>query len=254
MHIKQGREYTGVAGDTLNLVFNEAAIKRLRLKDPISQTIQYNGNKMKIIGVMKDALMTSPFAKADPTMFVYSTHPEGNLIYRLTPNVNPHSAIEKITPIFAKYNPAYPFIYKFVDDDYNQKFSQEVLVGKLSGVFAALAICISCLGLFGLAAYIAEQRTKEIGVRKVLGATVGQLWFLLSKDFVLLVIISCVIASPLALYFLQNWLQKYEYRISIGPGVFLVSAMAAILITLLTISFQAIKAAVANPVKSLRSE
>jgi putative ABC transport system permease protein len=254
MHVKQGREYSGVASDTLNLVFNEAAIKRLRLKDPISQTIQYNGNKMKIIGVMKDALMTSPFAKADPTMFVYSIYPHDNLIYRLAPNINPHSAIEKITPIFAKYNPAYPFTYKFVDDDYNQKFSQEVLVGKLSGVFAALAICISCLGLFGLAAYIAEQRTKEIGVRKVLGATVGQLWFLLSKDFVLLVMISCIIASPLALYFLQNWLQKYEYRISIGPGVFLVSAITAIVITLLTISFQAIKAAVANPVKSLRSE
>ena len=254
MHIMQGREYIGVAGDTLNLVFNEAAIKRLRLKDPISQTIQYNGNKMKIIGVMKDALMTSPFAKADPTMFVYSTYPQDNIIYRISPNVNPHSAIEKIGQIFSKYNPAYPFTYHFVDDDYNRKFSQEMLVGKLSGIFAGLAIFISCLGLFGLAAYIAEQRTKEIGVRKVLGATVSQLWFLLSKDFVLLVVISCVIASPLALYFLQNWLQKYDYRVSIGPGVFLVSAVVAVLITLLTISFQAIKAAVANPVKSLRTE
>jgi len=254
MQVKQGREYTGIAADTLNLVFNESAIKRLRLKEPLSQPIQYNGNKMKIIGVMKDALMTSPFAKADPTMFVYSTYPQDNLIYRLAPNVNPHSAIEKISSIFAKYNPAYPFTYKFVDDDYNQKFSQEVLIGKLSGVFAALAICISCLGLFGLAAYIAEQRTKEIGVRKVLGATVSQLWFLLSKDFVMLVIISCIIASPIAHYLLQNWLQKYDYRITIGPGVFLVSAFVAIIITLLTISFQAVKAAIANPVKSLRSE
>lgn len=254
MHVKEGREYTGVASDTLNLIFNEAAVKRLRLKEPLSQIIQYNGNKMKIVGVMKDALMISPFAKADPTMFVYSTFPQDNIIYRLSPNVNPHSAVEKIGQIFSKYNPAYPFTYRFVDDDYNRKFSQEVLIGKLSGIFAGLAIFISCLGLFGLAAYIAEQRTKEIGVRKVLGATVSQLWFLLSKDFVLLVIISCVIASPLALYFLQNWLQKYDYRISIGPGVFLISAVAAIVITLLTISFQAIKAAIANPVKSLRSE
>jgi ABC-type antimicrobial peptide transport system permease subunit len=129
-----------------------------------------------------------------------------------------------------------------------------VLVGKLSGVFAGLAIFISCLGLFGLAAYIAEQRTKEIGVRKVLGATVSQLWFLLSKDFVMLVIISCIIASPIALYFLENWLQKYDYRVSVGPGVFLISAFAAVFITLLTISFQAIKAAIANPVESLRNE
>ncbi len=254
MHVKEGREYTGVASDTLNLIFNEAAVKRLRLKEPLSQIIQYNGNKMKIVGVMKDALMISPFSKADPTMFVYSTYPQDNIIYRLSPNVNPHSAVEKIGQIFSKYNPAYPFTYRFVDDDYNRKFSQEVLIGKLSGIFAGLAIFISCLGLFGLAAYIAEQRTKEIGVRKVLGATVSQLWFLLSKDFVLLVIISCVIASPLALYFLQNWLQKYDYRISIGPGVFLISAVAAIVITLLTISFQAIKAAITNPVKSLRSE
>jgi len=128
------------------------------------------------------------------------------------------------------------------------------LVGKLSGIFAGLAIFISCLGLFGLAAYIAEQRTKEIGVRKVLGATVSQLWFLLSKDFVLLVLISCVIASPLAFYFLQGWLQKYDYRVTVGPGVFIISAVVAIVITLATISFQAIKAAIANPVKSLRSE
>lgn len=254
MRFDEGRNYTGVASDTLNLIFNEAAIKRLRLKNPISQVINYNGRNIKIIGVVKDALMISPFAKADPTMFVYSPNTQDNIIYRLASNVNSHDAIDKLNQIFAKYSPAYPFTYRFVDDDYNRKFSQEVLVGKLSGIFACLAILISCLGLFGLAAYIAEQRTKEIGVRKVLGASVSQLWFLLSKDFVLLVIISCVIASPVALYFLQGWLQKYDYRVSIGPGVFLISAVAAIIITLITISFQAIKAAVANPVKSLRSE
>ncbi|MGF7037139.1 ABC transporter permease [Mucilaginibacter lappiensis] len=254
MQMLTGRDFNNKASDTANAIFNEAAVKRLRLKEPISQVITYNGKRVKIIGVVKDALMGSPFAKAEPSMFLYSTYPQYNIIYRLAPNVNPHSAVEKISQIFSKYNPAYPFIYRFVDDDYNSKFSQEVLVGKLSGIFAGLAILISCLGLFGLAAYIAEQRTKEIGVRKVLGATVSQLWFLLSKDFVLLVIISCVIASPVSLYFLQNWLQKYDYRINIGPGVFIISAIAAIVITLITISFQAIKAAIANPVKSLRSE
>jgi ABC-type antimicrobial peptide transport system permease subunit len=255
MKMLAGRDYNNVVSDSLNIIFNEAAVKRLRLKgDPISQVITYGGKQRKIIGVVKNALMLSPFAQADPTMFVYNNDPHQNMIYRLSPKVNPHDAIDKIGQVFSKYSPAYPYTYRFVDDDYNRKFGQEVLVGKLSGIFAGLAIFISCLGLFGLAAYIAEQRTKEIGVRKVLGATVSQLWFLLSKDFVLLVLISCVIASPIAFYFLQGWLQKYDYRVTVEPGVFIISAIAAILITLLTISFQAIKAAIANPVKSLRSE
>jgi ABC-type antimicrobial peptide transport system permease subunit len=156
--------------------------------------------------------------------------------------------------VFEKYNPAYPYQYKFVDTEYASKFDLEVLVGKLAGIFAGLAIFISCLGLFGLAAYVAEQRTKEIGIRKVLGATIIQVWVLLSRDFMILVVISCVIASPIALYFLKSWLEKYEYRVSIGPGVFIVSVIAAIIITLLTVSFQAIKAAIANPVKSLGVE
>lgn len=255
MKMLAGRDYNNVVSDSLHIIFNEAAIKRLRLKgDPISQVITYGGKQRKIIGVVKNALMLSPFAQADPTMFLYNNDPHQNMIYRLSSKANPHDAIDKIGQVFSKYSPAYPFTYRFVDDDYNRKFGQEVLVGKLSGIFAGLAIFISCLGLFGLAAYIAEQRTKEIGVRKVLGATVSQLWFLLSRDFVLLVLISCLIASPLAFYFLQGWLQKYDYRITVGPGVFVISAIAAIVITLVTISFQAIKAAIANPVKSLRSE
>lgn len=130
----------------------------------------------------------------------------------------------------------------------------ESLVEKLAGIFAALAVFISCLGLFGLAAFTAEQRIKEIGIRKVLGATVAQLWMLLCKDFIILVLISCIIASPVAFYFLQNWLQNYDYHISITPGVFVLSAITALAITLLTISYQAIRAAVSNPVRSLRTE
>jgi ABC-type antimicrobial peptide transport system permease subunit len=156
--------------------------------------------------------------------------------------------------LFEKYNPAYPYSYKFVEEEYGRKFKIELLVGKLAGIFAGLAIFISCLGLFGLAAYVAEQRTREIGIRKVLGASVSQVWMLLSKDFMLLVGISCLIASPIALYFLQAWLQQYDYRISIGVDVFLYSAMAAMGVTLLTISWQAIRAALANPINSLRTE
>jgi putative ABC transport system permease protein len=256
MTLKEGHDFsTNIKADSLNIIVNEATIKRIGLKNPINQIITWNGNykPVRIIGVVKDALMESPFTPIAPAIFAHAGG--GNsIMYRLTPNANTQDAIEKITKIFDTYNPAYPYSYQFVDDEYNHKFNLEVLVGKLAGVFAGLAIFISCLGLFGLAAYVAEQRTKEIGVRKVLGASVTQLWLLLSRDFILLVMISCIIASPIALYFLSGWLQKYDYRITIGPGVFLLSAIMAIVITLITISFQAIKAALTNPVTSLRSE
>jgi putative ABC transport system permease protein len=252
MKIEEGRDFINATSDMHSVILNEAAVKRLRLKKPVNQFLKKDGKQYRIIGVVNDALMNSPFAAADPTAFTYGDG--DNMLYRISPNVNIHQAIEKLSVIFNKYSPAYPYQYSFVDQDYAHKFSEEVLVGKLAGTFAGLAIFISCLGLFGLAAFVAEQRTKEIGVRKVLGATVTQVWMLLSKDFIVLVVISCLIASPAALYFLQNWLRKYDYRIIIGPGIFIVSALAAIAITLITISFQTIKAAFANPVKSLKSE
>lgn len=147
-----------------------------------------------------------------------------------------------------------PFEYHFVDENYAAKFKLELLIGKLAGLFAALAIFISCLGLFGLAAYLAEQRRKEIGVRKVLGASVSAVWLLLSKEFIVLVMISCIVASPIAFYYLQNWLQQYDYRITINPVVFIMAGLAAVIIAIITISFQAIRAATANPVKSLRTD
>ena len=253
MNIKEGRDFTNMY-DSNSVIFNEAAIKRLRIKNPVSQLITYNGRQYKIAGVVKDALMISPFASADPTMFYCYPGTQNVMMYRLSPNIKTQDAIAQLTSIFNKYNPAYPYNYSFADANYAAKFKLEMLIGKLAGVFAGLAIFISCLGLFGLAAYIAEQRTKEIGIRKVLGASIPQVWMLLSKDFIGLVLISCVIASPIAFYFLQNWLLKYDYRISIGVGVFVLSALMAIIITIITISFQAIKAAMMNPTKSLRSE
>ncbi|QTE38299.1 ABC transporter permease [Mucilaginibacter gossypii] len=255
MTMKEGRDFSAEwAADTTNVIINEAAVKRMGLKDPINKVINYSFlGRVHIIGVVKDALMESPFTPVQPAVF---NHGRGgnDIMYRLAPNVNMQDAIKKIGKIFDTYNPAYPYIYQYVDEEYNRKFSLEALVGKLAGVFAGLAIFISCLGLFGLAAYVAEQRTKEIGIRKVLGASIAQVWLLLSKEFILLVMLSCIIATPVAFYFLKDWLQKYDYRITIGPGVFVLSAVAAIIITLVTISFQAIKAALTNPVKSLRSE
>jgi ABC-type antimicrobial peptide transport system permease subunit len=253
MSMLEGREFNGNA-DTLNAIFNEAAIRRLRLKNPLSQMITYLDTRMRIVGVVKDALTASPFSSADPTLFFYDPHPHGVMMYRLSPRINTEDAIARLTAIFNKYNAAYPFTYTFADDSYAAKFNEEVFIGKLAGLFAGLAIFISCLGLFGLAAYIAEQRTKEIGIRKVLGASVSQVWFLLSKEFIALVLISAVIATPVAFYFLSGWLQKYSYRINIGATVFFWATCTALVITLVTISFQAIKAALANPVRSLRSE
>ncbi len=222
----------------------------MRIKDPIGKIVTWGDTEFHIIGVVKNALMMSPFVNAEPTMFMYGK-PSSNLMYQLSSDIKTEDAISQLTSIFNKYNPSIPYQYNFADESYAAKFGQEQLIGKLSGVFAGLAIFISCLGLFGLAAYIAEQRTKEIGIRKVLGATILQVWLMLSKDFILLVLISCVIASPLAYYFLQDWLQKYAYRIDIGIGVFIAAGILAIIITLITVSFQAnIKAAMRNPVRS----
>jgi putative ABC transport system permease protein len=163
-------------------------------------------------------------------------------------------SLEKIKAVFTKYSPASPFSHEFVDAEYARKFSDEERVGKLASFFAALAIFISCLGISGLASFVAEQRTKEIGVRKVLGATVVNLWSMLSKDFLLLVFISLLLAMPAAWYLMNNWLEKYEYRSTIAWWIFVVAGGGSLLITLLTVSFQSIKAAMANPVNSLRSE
>jgi len=253
MTLLEGRDFQSAA-DSNDVVLNEMAIKKMRLKNPLGQTLVFHGQKVRVIGIVKDALMISPFSSADPTLFWYSPNAEDVMMYRISPGVKTADAIAGIGKIFAKYDPLHAYSYQFADASYADKFNLEVLVGKLAGIFSVLAIFISCLGLFGLAAYTAEQRTKEIGIRKVLGASVAQVWFLLSRDFVTLVIISCLIASPIAYYFLQNWLQTYEYRIGIGPDVFFAAAISAIVITIITISFQSIRAALANPVDSLKSE
>ncbi|MGN6530411.1 MAG: ABC transporter permease, partial [Ginsengibacter sp.] len=253
MNFKEGRDFAG-SNDSTSVIFNEAAIKRLRIKNPVGQKIKDFGKEFTIVGVVEDALMVSPFKAADPTMFYITPDPQNNIMYRLSPNKKTQDAIMQLTAIFNKYDPAYPYDYSFSDQQYASKFNLEKLIGKLAGLFAALAIFISCLGLFGLAAYVAEQRTKEIGIRKVLGASIQQIWLLLSKDFIMLVLISCIIAAPVSFYFLHRWLMNYDYRIHIGAGVFVFGGLGALLITLITVSFQSIQAAIANPVKSLRSE
>jgi ABC-type antimicrobial peptide transport system permease subunit len=178
----------------------------------------------------------------------------GLFVVRLKPQVSLQNALAKIETVFRKNNPNAPFEFQFVDEEYGRMFSDEERMGKLASLFAVLAIVISCLGLLGLASFVAEQRTKEIGVRKILGASVGNLWKMLSGDFVMLVLISCAISIPVASYYFHNWLQQYDYRTDISWWIFAASCLGALAITLLTVSYQAIKAATANPVNSLRSE
>lgn len=253
MKLQNGRYFTN-GNDTTSVILNEAAIRRLGLKNPLNQKITWGGKQYTISGIVKDAFMLSPFKSADPTMFYSSITPQDVMLYRLSPNINTQDAIKKLTAVFTKYNSAYPYSYSFTDENYASKFKLEMLIGKLAALFAILAIFISCLGLFGLASYVAEQRTKEIGIRKILGATVKQVWILLSKDFIILVLISCLVAGPVSYYFLHKWLLSYDYHIGISSGVFIVSGLIALLITIITISYHALKTAVSNPVKMLRTE
>lgn len=225
------------------------------LKNPVGELLKWNGQERRVVGVIPDINMESPFQAISPLTIIFDKDWVNNFNVRINPNVSVSAAIEKIKPIFDKYNPGYPFDYTFADTEYAKKFNYEELIGNLSLIVSILAIFISCLGLFGLASFMAEQRTKEIGIRKVLGASVTNLWGLLSKDFVILVVISCFIASPIAFYGMNEWLENYkDYKIDIGFGVFVIVLALALTIALLTVSYQAIKAALMNPVKSLKTE
>uniref|UniRef100_UPI0035938BAB ABC transporter permease n=1 Tax=Persicitalea sp. TaxID=3100273 RepID=UPI0035938BAB len=253
----QGRDFSRqYSTDSLGMVLNESAVKYMGLQNPVGKSIKWGGTgkTLQVVGVIRDVVMSNPFEPVMPTIFMLGHDFRTTITLRLNRERSTSESISEIQRIFRKFNPSAPFEYKFVDEVYATKFGQEERIGKLASFFAALAIFISCLGLFGLASFVAEQRTKEIGVRKVLGASVLSLWQLLSKDFMLLVLISFVIASPIAYYFVNEWLQNYTFRTDIPWWVFAVAGAGAMLLTLLTVSFHGIKAALMNPVKSLRSE
>jgi ABC-type antimicrobial peptide transport system permease subunit len=255
--MKEGRNFSAAfSTDSFAFIFNEAAIRQMGLEQPIGETIKWHGKNWKLIGVVNDMVMTSPFDPARPVVFMMNDKERSfNVInVKLNPAIPVKSALSGIETVFKKYATTAPFDYKFVDTEYGLKFTSEERTGQLAAVFAGLAIFISCLGLFGLASFVAEKRTKEIGVRKILGASVFNLWGMLSKDFVLLIVISSCIAVPVSYYYMDKWLHNYQYRTTISWWVFAVTIGGALAIALLTVSFQALKAAVANPVKSLRTE
>ena len=218
----------------------------------IGKTFHLWGNKGTIIGVVKDFNYQPVHKAIEPLVLRYQKN-SSFFIVRTNPG-NTEATIDAIKNICARLNPGYPFAYDFVDQDIAKLYRAEQQMGSIFNVFTILAIFISCLGLFGLASFVAEQRTKEIGIRKVVGASVFNLWGLLSKEFIGLVLISCCIAAPVAYYYMNGWLRNYSYRTDITWYVFAMAIGGALVITLLTVSFQAIKAAIANPIKSLRTE
>ena len=237
------------------MVINEAAVKFMGLTgSPVGKVVTWGSSQYRIVGVIKDMLMESPYTPVYQTVYMMNYENVNWMILKLNPAKSPTESLAGIESTFKKLIPSAPFDYKFADDEFGKKFTSEERIGKLAGGFAVLAILISCLGLFGLSSFVAEQRTKEIGVRKVLGASVLNLWGLLSRDFILLVLVAFTIATPVAWYFLDDWLLQYEYRTDLSWWIFVLSGLGALLLTLLTVSFQSIKAALINPVKSLKSE
>ncbi len=254
MQLIDGRDFYQGNTDSTNVIVNESMASLMGKEGKLGSIINAGTYKLTIVGIIKDFIYNDVYGKGAPLVLFNGGYSATVMAVRFKPNVNLSQALEKTGDVMKTENPGFPFEYRFADKDFDDLFSAETLIGKLASLFAVLAIFISCLGLFGLAAYTAERRTKEIGIRKVLGASVAGLTGLLAKEFLQMVTLSCIIAFPTALWFMNNWLQGYAYRTTIQWWMFALAGLSALLIAAITISFQSIKAAIANPVKSLRTE
>jgi ABC-type antimicrobial peptide transport system permease subunit len=252
----QGKDFSGTPADSGYVLMNKAAVDAMNVKDPVGMKIRYGmrAKEFTILGITDNVIQESPFKPVGPMMIMYNPDNSSIISIRLNNGVKPQKALASIQTIFQKYNPGYAFDYSFVDKEFEKKFINEELVRKLSNVFAALAIFICCIGLAGLAAFTIEKRIREIGIRKVLGASVQQLLLLISKEFLKLVFIAFAIAIPLTWWIMHNWLQKYQYRVSISIWMFAIVGAVILLLTLVVVSANTLKAATRNPVKSLRTE
>jgi len=255
--VLEGRDFSSdLSTDSTAFVINEAAVQYLGFEDPIGKTINWGGDDLyKIIGVVGDMVMQNPYEEVGQMIFVLSSGSDSdNIIAKLTPGVATNEALQTLESLYKKYDPINPFEYEFVDQDYATKFGNEERIGRLAGIFTLLAIFISCLGLFGMISFVIQQRTKEIGIRKILGASVQTIVGLLSKDFIQLVLFAIVLAVPIAWYFAERWLENYVYRIQMGWWIFAIAGTLALTIAFLTVSLQSISAALANPIEALRDE
>lgn len=255
MEIAEGRDFSrDYASDTASMVINEAAVDYMGLKDPVGQIVRFNRQPFTVIGVIRNMLTDSPYEPVGPMVHMINYRNANIITMKLNPNQSLTENMTAIESVFKKFRPAVTFEAQFADRQFEQKFNNEARIGGLAAAFTLFAILISCLGLFGLASFMAQQRTREIGVRKVMGASVFTLWRLLSKDFLVLVMIASVIAAPLAWTFMNEWLTQYKYHTPLSMLTFIAAGLAAIVLTLITVSYQSIRAATANPVESLRSE
>ena len=250
----EGKDFSGVPADSANMIINEAAVKAMQLKNPVGTQLRYGPNKYTVIGVTSNIVMESPFKAVDPMLVYFDPNNSNSINIRLKASVKPQDALKSIETVFKKYNPAFPFDYKFVDQEFGRKFLTENLISRITNIFAGLAIFICCIGLAGLASFTIEKRIREIGIRKVMGATLQQLLLLISKDFLKLVLIAFVIATPIAWWFMNNWLEKYPDRINISIWLFGAVGFLILLLALVVVSLNTMKAAIANPIKSLRTE
>jgi hypothetical protein len=255
LSLKEGRDFSKDFGtDSASFMLNETAVKKIGFQNPIGQTVTWGNRPGKIIGVLQDFHFNSIHQDIEPLIVRLDENWSWGTILIRTKAGETKQAIAALEKICKSLNPKFPFTYQFSDQEYDRLYRSEQVVSKLSNIFAFLAIFISCLGLFGLATFTAEQRTKEIGVRKVLGASVPNIVSLLSANFLKPVGIAMFIAFPIAWYVMNGWLQDFAYKIDIEWWMFAMAGLLTIAIALLTVSYQSIKAALGNPVKSMRTE
>jgi ABC-type antimicrobial peptide transport system permease subunit len=255
LKILDGRDFSKeIVTDSVGYLINEAALKIMKFKNPVGAPLQFWEHKGKVVGVLKDFHFQSLHQPILPLIIrLNDNERRGNALIRIEGGKT-KEALSGLEKIWKELNPSFPFNYQFADEEYQKLYTSEQVVGKLARYFAGLAIFICCLGLLGLAMFTAEQRIKEIGIRKVLGASVSSLFTLMSRDFLLLVMVAFLIAAPLGYWVMTNWLENFAYRTPVGVWIFVFAGMIAVIITLFTVSFQALKAAMANPVRNLRSE
>jgi ABC-type antimicrobial peptide transport system permease subunit len=251
--ILEGKDFAGTPSDSSSMLLNKAAVEAMALKNPIGMQMRL-GKIFTVIGVTDNVVMDSPFKPVDPLMVLYNKDNSSYVSLRFNPGVQPQQGLQAIEKIFTKYNPAFPFEYQFADEEFGKKFITEVLISKLTNIFAGLAIFICCIGLAGLASFTIEKRLREIGIRKILGATVQQLLMLISKEFLKLVIIAFAIAVPITWLLMDNWLQKYDYHVTISLWMFGLVGLVILLLTLAVVGLNTAGAAIRNPIKSLRTE
>jgi putative ABC transport system permease protein len=255
LQIIDGRDFSRqFASDTAAMVINEAAVEYMNLRDPVGKMVHFDRHPFTVIGVMRNIVTESPYAPVGPLVHMIDYQRSNIITMKLNPEQSVNDNLAAIEPVFKKFRPDVTFETQFTDKEFEKKFISEERIGKLAGAFTAFAIVISCLGLFGLASFMAQQRTREIGIRKVSGATIFNLWSLLSRDFVVLVSVACLLAGPLAWFFMKQWLSRFSYQAKLSVWLFVGAGFGAVLLTLITVSYQAIRAAKANPVDSLRSE